>query len=143
MNIPAKASIAIGTIGALAWVGLFALFYRSANDYGKYSEMNFGQVRGESVKRFQLPKDSILLSSKRGQNEYKDDALLISKESPSSDSATIYVVRGSVLIFEQKVSSEYNDIEWEQENNRFSVSSPNEKFYLIPAEKEYVLSASE
>ena len=105
--------------------------------------MNFGQVRGESVERFQLHKDSILLSSKRGQNEYKDDALLISKESPSSDSATIYVVRGSVLIFEQKVSSEYNDIEWEQENNRFSVSSPNEKFYLIPAEKEYVLSASE
>ena len=74
MNIPAKASIAIGTIGALAWVGLFALFYRSSNDHGKYSEMNFGQVRGESVERFQLPKDSILLSSKRGQNEYKDDA---------------------------------------------------------------------
>ncbi|MAG29221.1 hypothetical protein CL632_03730 [bacterium] len=145
MNLKPKTGIIISTIGVLLWSALFALFYTSDQDYGKYPEIEAGSVRGESVKRFQLNNNDVLMISRRASGNYEKDVLLLIKKK-EIDEFTIYIVRNQEqLVFEQTISSQYNEVLFNGDFARFEIGSNNSSdvFWLIPEKNTYILSASE
>jgi len=143
MKFSVKTSIIISTISAIVWVGLFALFYFCENDDGNYSKMNFSQVRGASAQRFVLSSDEILVSSKSANGNYAEDRILLSKL-PASEDNILRIIRDKVVIFDQKVSSKYTKVIWDDAGEFFEVLDPDSRdnFLLKASRDEYLLIPS-
>lgn len=140
MKLSSKTSIIISAVSAIIWTALFVLFYLSEQNPGAYSEMDFGKVRGAQAQRFQLNKDEALIISKKGQNNYKNDVLLVSKLRNSED-IMLRIVRDQELLFEQRASKEYTRVQWNDIESRFEVYSADSEdvFWLKSGENGYNL----
>jgi len=140
MKLSKKISIIAGAVGVVVWASIFALFYFSDSSQGEFPEMNFGQVRGESVARFKLSSEDILIASKRGQGDYSEDILLIST-CQGCDDIIIRIVRDQELLFEQRTAPNYTQASWNIDEAFFEVSSEDSEdvFWLKPAKNGYNL----
>lgn len=131
----------MGGLSLILWGGLYALFYFSTYDYGAYPEL--GTVRGASVTRFKLNKDSVFISSRRGSGDYSDDVLILSKDK-EADANTIRIVRNSVeLLFEQNVAEKFSTIEWDKDKRSFVVADNLSNMIIItPVDNAYELKTN-
>jgi hypothetical protein len=127
MHISSKISLSVTGIAVILWGALYGLFYFNSGDSGLYPEIAIGEVKGVAVKRFQLPKDEILITSRRAVGIDTEDVLLIT-ESEKQSSQVVYIVRGNdSLVFEQRISENYDNVEWNQDENSFIISSNSSK----------------
>ncbi|OIO49531.1 MAG: hypothetical protein AUJ34_01040 [Parcubacteria group bacterium CG1_02_41_12] len=144
MKLSPKTGIIISIISAIVWACVFALFYFSTNDYGKFAQADFSQVRGASVQRFELSEDEILIASKSGSGEYKNDRVLLSKYA-GEESMILRVIRDAVSVFEQRISYAYTKVEYADDKNYFKILDPisGDGFLLKQVNDEYSLVSLE
>jgi len=145
MRISFKIGLAVTGTAVVLWGALYSLFYFNSEDLGMYPEISIGEVRGESIKRFQLPKDEILITSRRAVGVDTEDILLIT-ESEKSLGKKVYIVRGhDSLVFEQRISKSYNQVEWSIEENQFLIDSDSteEELWITLVSGDYHLVPGE
>jgi len=140
MNFRTKTKIIISVLAISAWVSLFAVFYFNDTDYGIEPKMDFGDIRGAAVLRFKMEKDEIILFSKHGELEHKNDVLLVSS-SPLYDGIILRVISGKSLMFEQRFGYPGVSAIWDLEKQGFKVElkGANSVFWIIPDEDKYDL----
>ncbi|OJI07326.1 hypothetical protein BK004_01170 [bacterium CG10_46_32] len=140
MKLSRKTSIIITTIGVLLWSALFVIFYAGPHEYGHYSEIDFGSVRGASVTRFRLTGDDAVLESKKGQGAQQNDVLLLVRRGMSTTTQAIIVRDNEQLVFEKNLESGDYEAFWMNDVERFEIKniSNNKRFLLIPGEYTYI-----
>lgn len=140
MNLSSKIKIIISVLAIFAWAGLFAVFYFKDSDFGADPIIDFGQIKGDSVSRFKIEKDEIILFSKRGEIGHQNDVLIISSKKDTKG-IIIRVINDKILLFEQYFGCDSAEVEWSSAKAGFEVLlyGSEDVFWLIPAENKYDL----
>ncbi|MBI2636660.1 MAG: hypothetical protein HYW81_00485 [Parcubacteria group bacterium] len=144
MKLSRKTSIIITAFGVLAWSALFLVFYAGPHDYGEYGEIDFGSVRGAAVARFQLAPDEVVLASKKGSGEHKNDVLLLVRRGFATTTQAFIVRDNDHLLFEKSLESGVFEATWADAAERFEVKNPStgKRFLLIPGENTYIFEVA-
>ena len=126
------------------WSLLFALFFFSPVEYGAFPDVSSGMVLGASARRFELGQDDVLITSRRAKGSYESDIALI-VETDNHAGRTVFVIRNNAaVLLEQRIGAQFDTLQWDEEENRFIVSSFTEDaLWLVPGEEKYVFTAAE